>query len=346
MKRILLSIAGAIAALVGGGAFLGWFFSAPRYRGPKSDHFDGRRFHNIPPTSHADGTDFLKWITSRDEGPWDEWREIALAPPPPQRVNGGEVRVTWVNHSTFLIQTEGLNILTDPIWSERCSPVAFTGPKRHHAPGIRFEDLPSIDVVLISHNHYDHMDAPTLERLQREPAHAKQAPRIYAGLGNAAFVKGATDLDWWQAAEIGEGVRVSAVPAQHFSSRGMFDRDATLWCGFVIETPHGAIYFAGDTGWGPHFAKIRERYGPMRIAMLPIGAFRPEWFMHTVHVSPQETVRAAQTLEAAVSIPMHYYTFHLGDDGQDEPLRVLREELTRAKGVRFEFLAPGESWQE
>jgi L-ascorbate metabolism protein UlaG (beta-lactamase superfamily) len=344
VRRLVLTLIGAIAAVFGGGAFLGWLFAAPKYRGPKSDHFDGRRFFNLQPTEHAGFTDMVRWLTHREQGPWQEWREITPASPPPQRVNGGELRVTWVNHSTFLIQTEGLNLLTDPIWSERCSPVSFAGPKRHHAPGIRFEDLPPIDVVLISHNHYDHMDAPTLERLARE-----HCPRVVVGLGNAAFLKKVTgrdaeDLDWWQSADVASNVRVHAVPAQHFSSRGISDRDANLWCGFVIETPHGAIYFAGDSGWGPHFAVIRERFGAMRLALLPIGAFRPEWFMSAVHIAPRNAVRAAKTLGAKTSIPMHYATFHLGDDGQDEPVEVLREELTKTPDVKFEVLRIGETW--
>ena len=336
MKRILLTLGTAIATLFGAGAILGWLFAAPKYRGPKSDHFDGEKFHNLKATRHAGFFDMLKWMSNRDEGPWQQWREITPAAPPPQRVHGGELRVTWVNHATFLIQTEGLNVLTDPMWSERCSPVAFMGPKRHHAPGIRFDDLPPIDVVLLSHNHYDHMDVPTLDRLKR--AHQ---PKIFAGLGNGAFIKGATDLDWWQSAELAPGVRVHAVPAQHFSSRGLSDRDANLWCGFVLETPHGAIYFAGDTGWGPHFDMIRERFGAPRLALLPIGAFRPEWFMCSVHISPKDAVRAAQALGAELSIPMHYGTFHLGDDGQDEPVEVLRAELAKAPGVKFDVLTPG-----
>ncbi|HEX8410066.1 MAG TPA: MBL fold metallo-hydrolase [Thermoanaerobaculia bacterium] len=312
------------------------FFAAPKYRGPKSDHFDGKRFHNLQPTRHAGFRDMVKWLTNRDEGKWEKWREITPAAPPPRRVAGGELRVTWVNHSTFLIQTENVNLLTDPIWSERCSPVQWAGPKRHHAPGIRFEDLPPIDAVLISHNHYDHMDAPTLARLPRA--------QTFVGLGNSALLKGATDLDWWESAPVANGVRVHCVPAQHFSSRGLTDRDANLWCGFVLETPHGAIYFAGDTGFGPHFAMIRERFGPMRLALLPIGAFRPEWFMCSVHISPRDAVRAAAALEAQVSIPMHFSTFHLGDDGQDEPAEVLRRELESAPGIRFEILAPGDVW--
>lgn len=308
------------------------FFAAPKYRGPKSDHFDGKRFHNLPATRHAGFFDMVRWLTHRQHGPWDAWREIVPAKPV-ARVDGAALRVTWVNHSTFLIQTAGLNILTDPIWSKRCSPVQWTGPARRHAPGIRFEDLPPIDVVLVSHNHYDHLDAWTIGQLQRQ-----HGPRIFAGLGNAAFMKGARDLDWWDKTELAKGVRLHCVPAQHFSSRGITDRDATLWCGFVIETPQGSIYFAGDTGFGPHFHRIRDAFGPMRLALLPIGAFRPEWFMCSVHVSPGETVKAARILEAGMSIPMHYYTFDLGDDGQDEPLDVLRREMGDAP---FTILAPG-----
>lgn len=308
-------------------------FAAPKYRGPKSNHFDGKRFHNVPSTEHAGFIDMVRWLTHREHGPWDTWREITPSVPPP-RATGDALRVTWVNHSTFLLQLANVNILTDPVWSKRCSPVQWAGPKRRHAPGIRFEDLPPIDVVLVSHNHYDHMDAQTLDSLKRG-----HAPRIFTGLGNAAFLKGAHDLDWWDSVDLTDDVRLHCVPAQHFSSRGITDRDANLWCGFVIETPHGNIYFAGDTGFGPHVDRIRERFGPMRLALLPIGAFRPQWFMSPVHISPSEAVRVARILEAEVSIPMHYYTFDLGDDGQDEPAEVLRREMG---GTRFEILRPGE----
>ena len=277
-------------------------------------------------------------MATRKPGPWIQWRTIEPSAPPSRRVAGGELRVTWVNHSTMLIQTENMNILTDPIWSERCSPVSFAGPRRHHPPGIRFEDLPPVDVVLVSHNHYDHMDRPTLDRLVRE-----HDPRIFVGLGNGAFLAGAHDLDWWQSVEIAPNVRLHAVPAQHFSARGLADRDANLWCGFVVETPHGPIYFSGDTGPGPHFAMLRQRFGPMRVAMLPIGAFRPEWFMGYVHMSPRDAIQAARVLEAGTAIPMHYFTFRLADDGQEEPEAVLRRELR--EGDRFAILAPGETFR-
>lgn len=342
LRRVVYTILGAVAVLFGGGAIAGWLLSAPKYRGAKSDHFNGKQFHNLEPTTHAGFFDMLKWLANRDEGPWEEWREVTPTKPP-QRSE--KLRVTFVNHATLLIQTNNVNILTDPIWSDRCSPVSFAGPKRHHAPGVRFEDLPPIDVVILSHNHYDHMDVPTLQRLARE-----HNPRIYAGLGNGAFlrskgIENVTELDWWQPAPISDGVRVNAVPAQHFSSRGLADRDANLWCGYVFETPNGPIFFAGDTGWGSHFENVRKRFGAMKLALLPIGAFRPEWFMCAVHISPKDAVRAAHALGAEVSIPMHYGTFHLGDDGQDEPVQVLRREVAANPGRRFEVLPPGGTFE-
>ena len=294
-----------------------------RYRGPASDHFDGRRFHNHQSGWQSEGS-FIKWQLTKKPGPWPKWIDDQPGPPPLTKVDDGRVRITWVNHATMLVQMDGVNVLTDPIWSERCSPVSFAGPKRHRSPGIRFEDLPPIDAVLVSHNHYDHLDIPTLQRLR--------APRILTPLGNSAImsrrrVTNASDLDWWQVAPISNRVKVTQVPAQHFCARGLHDRNATLWGGFVISGPSGQVYFAGDTGWGKHFAEIGERFGVIRVALLPIGAYLPRWFMKPAHISPAEAVDAHYAVRARTSIAMHYGTFRLGDDGEAEPVDDLRAAL-------------------
>lgn len=305
--------------------------SAPKYRGPTPTGaiFDGERFENLEPYEPRGFRHFLKWQFNKEPGPWREWTDAPPGTPPPPRVGPGELRVTFVNHATTLVQIDGISILTDPVWSERVSPVSYVGPKRVRPPGIRFEDLPKIHAVVISHNHYDHMDIPTLRRLGE--AHS---PRFYVPLGNAPILNdhrivNVQELDWWQTAKLRNGVRITAVPAQHRSNRGMVDENRTLWAGFVIEGSEGYAYFAGDTGFGPHFRMIRERFGPPRLAILPIGAFRPEWFMHPVHTSPAEAVQAHIVMEAHRSVAMHYGTFRLADDGQDEPVEELLAALSR-----------------
>ena len=304
-------------------------FSAPRYHGPRSDHFDGERFRNVGDANPRGWTAFWKWMLHRQRGPWRPWTDSPPGPPPPRRVDEGAIRVTFVNHATTLIQLDGLNVLTDPIWSDRASPVAFAGPRRVRPPGIRFEDLPPIDAVLVSHNHYDHLDVPTLRRLES----SFHAP-VFAALGNGSFLveKGIArvrELDWWQSVDLHNGVRLWAVPVQHFSGRGVCDRNGTLWTGYVLQGKGGPVFFAGDTGFGPHFQSVRARFGPVALALLPIGAFRPEWFMGPVHMSPDEAVNAHRVLEARQSVAMHFGTFNLTDDGQDEPVEKLRAALER-----------------
>jgi len=248
-----------------------------------------------------------------------------------------------VNHSTVLVQMDGFNVLTDPIWSERCSPFSWAGPRRARPPGVRWEDLPPIDAVLISHNHYDHLDVATLQRLARD-----HRPRIYATLGNGALLRSrgipvTAELDWWQSADLGPGLSLTSVPAQHFSNRSITDRNRALWTGFVIQGGAGAVYFAGDTALGPHFEQIRNRLGPVRLALLPIGAFRPEWFMSPVHLSPSEALRAHHLVGAATSVAIHFGTFQLGDDGIDEPVQLLQQEMQRlSPPPRFWVLGFGE----
>ena len=331
----------AIPLLVAAAAAVGcWTFSVPRYRGPRSDHFDGERFFlkGAPPVQGFKG--FAKWQASRERGPWRPYAELPPGPPPPRRVIGA-MRVTFVNHATTLIQLDGINVLTDPIWSDRASPVSFAGPRRARPAGIRFEDLPPIDAVVVSHNHYDHLDVPTLRRLRR----AFPRVRIFVGLGNGAVEPElrAEELDWWQGAPLGRGVTVTAVPSQHFSNRGLCDRDGTLFASYVISGSSGAAYFAGDTGYGPHFAEIRRRMGAPRLAVLPIGAYKPVWFMSAVHMSPADALKAHDDLGAATSVAMHFGTFHLGDDGQDEaPRELLRALEARKPSPRFWVLGFGE----
>lgn len=318
-----------------------YLLSANGYHGPSSDHFDGKVFYSygetlkVNPRNHR-RIKFLKWILSQKKPAWTS-RELKLTTVPKTRVFGGELIVTFVNHATLLIQTEGKNILTDPIWSKRASPFSFMGPARFQDPGVKFEDLPPIDLVLISHNHYDHMDIATLERIK-----AKWDPQILVGLGNADYlrVKGFTtvkEMDWWDKADIASQIRVICVPGQHFSSRALSDRNKTLWCGFVIETKNGNIYFAGDTGYGEFVRTIGDRYKEFRLGLLPIGAFRPEWFMGPVHISPDQAMQIHKELNIQTSVGVHFGTFHLAGDGQDEPETRINELLVLDQGSKVDF---------
>jgi L-ascorbate metabolism protein UlaG (beta-lactamase superfamily) len=306
-------------------------------------HFDGKRFFNPDAPQARSLLDALRWALSsrRESSP----RFVAgiEASKPPSGIEGPDLRVTLINHSTVLLQQTGVNILTDPIWSERASPFAWIGPRRHRAPGVRVEDLPHLDIVLLSHNHYDHLDIATLRRLADRgvsqfivPSGVARMARLPRSLG----IERVHELDWGEAFTFG-GSTIHSVPAQHFSARGLFDRNRTLWCGYVIEAAAGRlVYFAGDTGFGSHFARIRERFGPPRLALLPIGAYEPRWFMSAVHMSPEEAVRAHEILGAQTSIAIHHGTFQLTDEAIDTPKRRL---LACAPADSFLILDNGQS---
>ncbi len=330
---------GIMVALIGVVLFGGWAYSGPSFLGPASDHFDGKHFHNLAAAQRESGS-YVKWMLAYSHSDWKYLTDASIGPPPPRRVNGNELRVTPVNHATVLIQTQGLNILTDPIWSERASPFSFIGPARYCPPGIRFEDLPPIDVVLISHNHYDHLDLPTLKRLAQ-----RDQPLILIGLGNRKLlnengIQHVEEIDWWQTHVLNDQVKVTGVPGQHFSARGLFDRDETLWLGYVLQAPGGPLYFAGDTGLGPHFDLIRERFGPMRLAMLPIGAYLPRWFMKPVHMSPGDAIAAHKMLKAQTSLGIHYGTFRLALDAQFQARDELHRMAKTSELTEDEFITP------
>jgi len=318
------------------------------HRGEVSDHFDGRRFHNVDGPQARGYGGVWRWRLERMRGGlerWPTWTEAQPGAAPPRRVEGTGLRLTFVNHATVLLQTGGMNVLTDPIWSWRASPVPWAGPKRRRPPGILMEDLPPIDVVLVSHNHYDHMDLPTLRTLK-----SVHAPRFFTPWGNGELLQRegigpVTEMDWWQTATLAEPMQLTCVPARHFSSRGFLDHDRTLWCGFVIHGESGPIYFAADTGFGSHFEQIAKRFGPPRLALLPIGAYLPRWFMGPVHMSPTQAVQAHQILRARMSIGIHFGTFANADDSPRQALEELHNAWQQRAQQTGEFrvLEPGEA---
>jgi L-ascorbate metabolism protein UlaG (beta-lactamase superfamily) len=310
---------------------------------PPSDHYDGRRFHNPEPIVHR-LTDVLRWLRNRPDEPWQPTQDFTPAPAPAARV--AHLRVTWIGHASLLVQSAGHNLLIDPVFSQRVGPLPGLGAPRYHPPGIDFDALPQIDTVLTSHAHYDHLDRPTIRRLIR-----RYDPQIVAGLGLTDWFRNMGSRrvkygDWWQRIPLADGTAVTIVPARHWSRRGLFDRNRSLWAGYWLDTPAGGLYFAGDTGFGDHFAAIRQRLGTPRVALLPIGAYEPRWFMAPQHMNPAEAVAAHAVLGAQTSIGIHFGTFKLSDEAQHAPVQELAI-ARRAAGIEadaFVAPAPGQSF--
>jgi len=291
--------------------------------------FSGGTFHNASGREKHGLANVLRWLLTRSPGPWPTHVEDVQVALPADRVDDGSIRATIVGHATVLVQVAGLNVLTDPVMSARIGPTPWTGPKRVRPPAVPFEAIPRIDVVLLSHDHYDHLDRPTLRRLA-----ARDNPLVLTGkrVGRKVPSRRVVELDWWERHALGEGLSATYVPAEHFSGRGLFDRDKSLWGGFVLETPHGKVYFAGDTARGVHFRAIRERFGPMTLSLLPIGAYAPRWFMERVHMDPDEALHASLTLESQTSLAIHFATFNLADDSYDAPTRALARAVSQLSG--------------
>lgn len=318
------------------------------YDGPVSDHFDGTHFfdpHGVPPKSLPD---LLRWWTANGEAKWPDWAPSPYSDRPPPRVVGPDWRISYVGHASFLLQTAGLNILIDPVWSLRASPFGFYGPKRVNHPGIAFDALPPIDVVLVSHAHYDHLDIPTLVRLAQT-----HGPRLITPLGNDAIIRQEAGLeaerfDWGERVIVNPDVAVTLAPARHWSARTLTDRNMSLWGAFIIETQAGKIYHVPDSGYGEghHFRAARQTYGPFRLAILPVGAYEPRWFMRDQHMNPEEAVRAFQDCGADLALGHHYGTFQLTDEPIDAPEwdLALARSAAGLPGDRFRLLKPGQVW--
>jgi len=319
----------------------------PYYSGPPSDHFDGLRFFNTPRADENGLKDVLRWrFEERKRAVWPQSVKSLAPDKPPQRVYGSALRLSYIGHASFLLQLYGLNILFDPVLSERASPFAFAGPRRALPPGIKFEDLPPIDVVLLTHNHYDHMDLPFLARLAR-----KSAYRLITPLGNDAILAKATGKlpietgDWDDEIALSPYVSVRFEPTHHWSARGVFDRRMALWASFALRTPVGTIYCIGDTAYGDGaiFRAARVKFTDIRLALLPIGAYDPAWFMQRHHVAPEQAVRIFEDLGADRAFAHHWGVFRLTDEPRDEPPRRLALAMERAglNTERFVALPPG-----
>jgi L-ascorbate metabolism protein UlaG (beta-lactamase superfamily) len=334
---LLYIILGIIVAIPLFTIAIGIAIAAPKYKGPVSDHFDGKKFFNPSGLNSKEIGDVIKWQREkREKGIWNVVPDVQYGEKPTPSVFGDTLRVTYIGHSTVLVQVDGLNILTDPVWYVRCSPVQWAGPKRVIPAGIRMEDLPQIDIILQSHNHWDHLDIINFPKIWQ-----RDKPMVYTALGVSQFLNkhGITktvDMDWWDAVAFNDDITITCVPAQHFSGRGTVDRNATLWAGFVVSSKrNGHIYFAGDSGYGGFFKQIGERFGTVRLALIPIGAFKPEWFMGNIHCNPADAAQIHLDVNAENSLAIHHSTFPLADDGQTEPIDLL-EQAKILRGVADE----------
>ena len=306
----------------------------------RSPQFGGRRFRNPIGPAGRGLWHYLRWVATSRRRRWPSGLTNRVPAQIPVGLPPEALAATFINHASFLLQIGGVNLVTDPVYSERVGPANLGGPKRSRPPGVPFADLPDAHVVLLSHNHYDHLDLATLRRLRE-----RSEPLVVTPLGNGRLLrrKGfarVVELDWWERTTLPEGIELMLTPAQHFSSRQIFDRDRTLWGGFVISAGQRRIYFVGDSGYGEHFQEIGRRVPEIDLALIPIGAYEPRWFMRYAHVNPDEAVRVHLEVRSRLSIGMHFGTFQLTDEAIDDPPRALQEALRRHGVSPESFLVP------
>jgi L-ascorbate metabolism protein UlaG (beta-lactamase superfamily) len=308
-------------------------------RFPVSDHCDGRRFFNPDPIEPRGLREVLRWKFSSRPARWST--PPVRQTPPRSPLHAGDIRATWINHSTFLLETPQGNLLTDPVYSPCCGPFGRLGPRRVHAPGLALHQLPEIHYVLLSHDHYDHCDLPTLRLLAQ--AHE---PVAITPLGNrdlfarAGFTR-IVELDWWQNHSPTPNLDITVTPARHWSNRLSSPRFSRLWGGFFIKAGSARLYFASDTGYHPTlFTEIRRKLGSPDLAMIPIGAYEPRWFMREQHCNPAEAVQIHCDVGARTSVAMHWGTFQLTDEGRDDPPLALRAALVAAGLTTNDFQIP------
>jgi N-acyl-phosphatidylethanolamine-hydrolysing phospholipase D len=313
------------------------------YYDPQKPHHTSEGFQNLDPAARI-SEGFLRWQWQRRQDglpkPPDpahrDWRvapDLALLHAP-----AGNPSVTWIGHATLLLKPGGLNVLTDPHFSERASPVGFAGPKRFHPPGVALADLPEIHAVVISHNHYDHLDVDSVRQLHQRSGGKLQ---FFVPLGLKPWfaelgIDKVTELDWWQHAELG-GVRFTLTPLQHWSARSLGDRNRTLWGGWAITAPDLNIFFAGDTGYSSDFVEIGRRLGPFDLAALPIGAYEPRWFMRRQHADPAQALQIHRDIRARQSLGVHWGVFEMADESLDEPPQALAAARKEAGMEEKEF---------
>ncbi|MDB5985312.1 MAG: hypothetical protein JWR16_365 [Nevskia sp.] len=298
-----------------------------------------KRFSNRYASPRHGGSEAFKWMLEFSRQKWTPV-EFPLADNDPEWLasNRSTASLTWIGHASFLLQLGGLNVLTDPHFTARASPFSFAGPRRLAAPGLQLHELPSIDLVLISHNHYDHLDEGSVRRLASDhPQATFVVPLGLAAWFRQRHIERVVELAWWESAPIGSAA-VSSVPVQHFSGRGLHDRNATQWCGLVLEVAGYKVFFAGDTGYSKDFADIGARFAPFDLALLPIGAYDPRWFMAPVHVNPEEAVQIHRDIGSRLSVAMHWGTFRLTAEALDEPPQRLIAALAAAGIEAQDFL--------